>query len=134
VVAIACLSLGIGRFGLAQELSNPAFKGNKVIPMTKSALTGNPNTQVIANIYEVPAGSMVPRHFHHGDEFHLVLSGEWEAEVEGRPTRILKANESQYVERGLWHGGRALGDQPLRLLGLMIIDKDKPVTQMVPAK
>ena len=34
------------------------------------------NKQVIAKIYEVPSGYMVPLHFHHGDEFHLVLSGQ----------------------------------------------------------
>jgi quercetin dioxygenase-like cupin family protein len=126
-------TLGLGGLGSTQELSNPAFSGNKVIPMTKSDLTGDPTKQVIANTYEVPAGSMVPRHSHPGDEFHLVLSGEWEAEVHGRPTQNLKAGQSQYVQRGLWHGGRVVGSEPLRLLGLMIVDKDKPVTQMVPA-
>jgi quercetin dioxygenase-like cupin family protein len=114
-----------------QELSNPAFKGNKVNPVTKSDLAGVPNKQVIANVYEVPAGSMVPRHTHFGDEFHFVLSGEWAAEVDGRPTKTLRAGEGQYVENGLWHGGRVVGDAPLRLLGVMIVDKDKPVTQMV---
>jgi quercetin dioxygenase-like cupin family protein len=74
---------------------------------------------------------MVPRHSHHGDEFHFVLSGEWAAEVDGRPTKTLKAGEGQYVENGHWHGGIVVGDAPLRLLGLMIVDKDKPITTMV---
>jgi quercetin dioxygenase-like cupin family protein len=116
----------------AQELSNPAFKGNKVIPKVKADLAGGPGKQVIANVYEVPPGSVVPRHSHHGDEFHMVLSGTWEAEVEGRPTKTLSAGDSQYVEGGLWHGGRAIGNEPLRLLGLMIIDKAKPITVMTP--
>jgi quercetin dioxygenase-like cupin family protein len=73
----------------------------------------------------------VPRHFHHGDEFHYVLSGEWAAEVEGRPTRTLRQGEGQYVENGRWHGGKVIGDAPLRLLGLMIVDKDQPITTMV---
>ena len=57
----------------------PGFAGNKVTPLIKVDLTGVSNRQVIANIYEVPPGGMVPLHFHHGDEFHLVLSGEWAA-------------------------------------------------------
>jgi quercetin dioxygenase-like cupin family protein len=85
---------------------------------------------VIANIYEVPAGAMVPRHYHHGDEFHLVLSGEWAAEVEGRPVKNMKAGDSQYVERERWHGGKVVSDVPLRLLGIMIVDKDKPILEM----
>jgi hypothetical protein len=75
-------------FVLGQEQGG--FAGNKVTNLTKSDLVGVPNKQVIANIYEVPAGAMVPRHFHHGDEFHLVLAGEWAAEVEGRPIKNLK--------------------------------------------
>jgi quercetin dioxygenase-like cupin family protein len=59
-----------------------------------------------------------------------VLSGEWAAEVEGRPTRTLKAGDAQYVEREKWHGGRVVGSQPMRLLGLMIVEKDKPIIEM----
>jgi quercetin dioxygenase-like cupin family protein len=131
--AILTVALGIG-WAFAEEPAELVFPGNKVIPQAKADLTGVPDKQVIANIYEVPAGNMVPRHFHHGDEFHLVLSGTWEAEVEGRPTRILKAGDSQYVGGGLWHGGKALGPEPLRLLGVMIVDKDKPLTEVVPSK
>jgi quercetin dioxygenase-like cupin family protein len=131
-IAIFAFACGIG-LASAEEPGEVVFPGNKVIPQAKADLAGVPDKQVIANIYEVPAGNMVPRHFHHGDEFHLVLSGTWEAEVEGRPPRILKAGDSQYVGGGLWHGGRALGPEPLRLLGVMIVDKDKPITEVVPS-
>jgi quercetin dioxygenase-like cupin family protein len=86
---------------------------------------------VIANIYEVPPGAMVPRHFHHGDEFHLVLSGEWAAEVQDKPMHLMKPGDSQYVERERWHGGKVVSEVPMRLLGLMIVDKDKPVLEVV---
>lgn len=131
--AILAIALGVG-WASAEEPGELVVPGNKVIPQTKADLAGVPGKQVIANIYEVPAGNLVPRHFHHGDEFHLVLSGAWEAEVEGRPTRVLKAGDSQYVGGGLWHGGKALGPEPLRLLGVMIVDKDKPITEVVPSK
>jgi quercetin dioxygenase-like cupin family protein len=124
VTLMSCVS-----FVLGQEQGG--FAGNKVTNLTKSDLAGVANKQVIANIYDVPAGAMVPRHFHHGDEFHLVLAGEWAAEVEGRPVRNLKAGESQYVEGGRWHGGKVVGGEPMRLLGLMIVDKDKPIIEVV---
>jgi|SRR6185437_2632813 quercetin dioxygenase-like cupin family protein len=106
------------------------FPGNKVTSLIKVDLSGVANKQVIANIYEVPAGAMVPRHFHHGDEFHLVLSGQWAAEVQGKPEHLMKAGDAQFVEREHWHGGKVVGDKPLRLLGLMIVDKDKPILEM----
>ncbi len=93
-------------------------------------LGGVPNRQVIANLYEVPAGKMVPLHFHHGDEFHLVLSGEWAAQVEGKPDHVMKAGDSQYVERERWHGGKVVGAEPLKLLGVMIVEKDKPIIEL----
>ena len=54
------------------------------------------------------SGKMVPLHFHHGDEFHLVLSGEWAAQVEGKPDHIMKSGDAQYVERERWHGAKQL--------------------------
>jgi quercetin dioxygenase-like cupin family protein len=115
----------------AQEPGNHAFSGSKAIPVLVDDVTGAPNKRVIANVYEVQVGSVVPRHFHHGDEFHFVLSGEWAAEVEGRPTKNLKAGEGQYVENGRWHGGKVVGNEPLRLLGIMIVDKGQPITTLV---
>lgn len=129
VVALVAFFSQPTRQPLAEE--TPAFAGNKVKNLVTVDLTGVPNRQVIANIYEVPAGAMVPRHRHHGDEFHLVLSGEWAAEVQDKPTHIMKAGNSQYVESGRWHGGKVMGQTPMRLLGLMIVEKDKPVIEVV---
>ncbi len=129
IFALAILvGIGWGTVGSGQDRSG--FAGNKVTPLIKVDLTGVANKRVIANIYEVPAGAMVPRHYHHGDEFHLVLSGEWAAEVEGRPAKNMKAGDSQYVERERWHGGKVISNAPMRLLGLMIVDKDKPILEM----
>jgi quercetin dioxygenase-like cupin family protein len=129
IVLAALVALGWNTFVSGQEPAG--FAGNKVTPLIKMDLTGVPNKQVIANIYEVPAGAMVPRHYHHGDEFHLVLSGEWAAEVEGRPMHVMKAGDSQYVEHEHWHGGKLVSDVPMRLLGVMIVDKDKPILEIV---
>jgi hypothetical protein len=32
---------------------------------------------------------------------------------------------------GRWHGGKVISSEPLRLLGLMIVDKDKPIVEVV---
>jgi quercetin dioxygenase-like cupin family protein len=114
----------------AEDRPPPGFGDNKVTPLVRMDLGGVPNRQVIANIYEVPAGAMVPRHFHHGDEFHLVLSGEWAAEVEDKPTHVMKPGASQYVELEKWHGGRVVSSEPMRLLGVMIVEKDKPIIEI----
>jgi quercetin dioxygenase-like cupin family protein len=127
--ALVCFAVSSVPGPSAEEASG--FAGNKVTHLITVDLTGVPNRQIIANIYEVPAGAMVPRHWHHGDEFHLVLSGEWAAEVQDRPIHIMKQGDSQYVEREHWHGGKVVSQTPLRLLGLMIVEKDKPVIEVV---
>ena len=138
LIGALCVALGAAALfftspsspGLSAQEA-PAFAGNKVTHLITVDLTGVANRQVIANIYEVPAGAVVPRHRHHGDEFHLVLSGEWAAEVQDRPTHVMKQGDSQYVERERWHGGKVVSQTPLRLLGLMIVEKDKPLTELV---
>ena len=129
-VIAGAVALGAVHRAGAQSPPPNGFAQNKVIPLVKADLTGGGNRQVIANIYEVPAGAMVPRHVHHGDEFHLVLSGEWAAEVEGQPTHVMKVGDSQYVPSEHWHGGRVVSAEPMRLLGLMIVEKDKPIIEV----
>jgi hypothetical protein len=34
------------------------------------------------------------------------------------------------VERERWHGGKVVSQAPMKLLGLMIVEKDKPVTEL----
>jgi len=129
--AVAVITGWVAASRLEAQGPPPAgFAGNKVTPLVQMDLTGVPNRQVIANLYEVPAGAMVPRHFHHGDEFHLVISGEWAAEVEGKPVHIMKPGDAQYVGREQWHGGRVVSAEPLRLLGVMIVEKDKPIIEV----
>ena len=42
----------------------------------------------------------------------------------------MKPGDSQYVEREHWHGGKVISMVPLKLLGVMIVEKDKPITEM----
>jgi hypothetical protein len=44
---------------------------------------------------------------------------------------LMKPGDSQYVERERWHGGKVVSEVPMRLLGLMIVDKDKPILEVV---
>jgi hypothetical protein len=43
----------------------------------------------------------------------------------------MKAGDAQYVEREKWHGGRVVSSEAMRLLGVMIVEKDKPIIETV---
>jgi quercetin dioxygenase-like cupin family protein len=129
VAVLIALGIVVARGMAAEEFR---VQGSKPTQLIRTDLTGAPNKQVVAFIYEVQPGTMIPHHFHHGDEFHLVLSGEWAAEVEGQATHIMKPGDSQYVKNDKVHGGKVVSDVPLRILGLMIVDKDKPLVERAP--
>jgi hypothetical protein len=42
----------------------------------------------------------------------------------------MKPGDAQYVGREQWHGGRVVSAEPMRLLGVMIVEKDKPIIEM----
>ena len=126
---VAGTLLGIGA---AMAQTPFVVPGSKPTELLRRDLTGVPNKQVVVFVYEVAPGTMVPLHTHPGDEFHFVIAGEWAAEVQGRPVNPMKPGDAQYVERDKAHGGKVTSAGPMKLLGLMIVDKDKPITQCAP--
>ena len=115
---------------LAHDSAQHAFE-SKVITLFQEQLSANPDQEFVARIYVLQPSSEVPRHFHDGEAFHIVLEGEWAAEVEGRETRLMKQGDSQFVPRGQWHGGKVIGDHLLRLLTVVVADKGKPLSTII---
>jgi quercetin dioxygenase-like cupin family protein len=130
VAAIAWMPAASISTVFARDGVNHAFD-SKVITLLEEQLSANPDQEFVARIYVLQPGAAVPRHVHDGEAFHFVLEGEWAAEVEGRGTRLLKAGDSQFVPRGKWHGGKAVGEHTLRLLAVVVADKGKPLSTIV---
>jgi quercetin dioxygenase-like cupin family protein len=121
---------GLTSLSLAHDGVKHSFQ-SKVITLFEEPLSKNPDQTLVGRIYVLQPGSAVPRHYHDGEAFHVVLEGEWEAEVEGREPKLLKEGDSQFVPRGKWHGGKVVGDHVLRLLTIVVADKDKPLSTIV---
>jgi quercetin dioxygenase-like cupin family protein len=75
-------------------------------------------------------GASFPRHTHPGEEIIYVLQGTLEYEVAGKPVR-LKAGEVLFVPSGIVHAARNVGDGPAAELGTYIVEKGKPLTEIV---
>ena len=75
---------------------------------------------------EVPPNAAIARHTHPGVESSVVMEGEMELEVEGQPTRRIKAGEGFQVPPGVPHAGRN-GPQRARIAATYIVEKDKPL-------
>ena len=86
----------------------------------------------VTGIAEIPAGGSAGRHTHPGVETGYVLEGEADLIIEGKPDLHLKAGDSYAIPAGAIHDAKVAGDKPLKVLGIYIVDKTKPLA--TPAK
>jgi quercetin dioxygenase-like cupin family protein len=86
---------------------------------------------VVARV-EIDPGVQAGRHSHPGDEISYVLEGEGELLVDGEPPRHLKAGEAFVIPAGKVHDARNSGSAVMRLVGVYVVEKGKPLA--TPAK
>ena len=102
---------------------NPAIKRTVV----KTGDVSVPGREaVIANVEIAPSGS-AGRHTHPGDEISYVLSGEGEILMEGKPPLKVKPGDGFVIPGGTRHDARNTGSEPLRLVGVYVVEKGKPL-------
>jgi quercetin dioxygenase-like cupin family protein len=119
--------LGIATGITAQTLTDsPNRKEQK-----RSDLTGAPNMEVIASIVEIKPGESSNLHVHHGVEAFHVLQGA-SIQAPGQEPTVLPTGLTSLNLRDVKHGAfKVLGDTPLKLLTVHIVDKDKPLYDYV---
>ena len=112
-------------------LSSSAFAETNRTVLKQADLTGT-NMEIIIAVLEVPPGTTIERHTHPGEEAVYVLEGATLQMPDG--TEVARpAGQAGVNVRDVPHAGyKVVGDKPLRLLTVHIVDKDKPMT--VPAK
>lgn len=101
----------------------------KRTPLQKVELPGD-RLMAIQALIEVAPNAVVERHTHHGIEMVYVIEGTITLDIDGQPSRLLKAGDSAVNPAGVPHGGRA-GPQGARLTGTFIVDRDKPLATPV---
>ncbi len=102
--------------------------------LNQADLSGAPGMEVISSILEVQPGSTVPRHFHNGIESGRVLEGAM-IQYPGKEPQMMATGTPVFNLRGAYHAGfKVVGDKPLRLYTVHVIDKGKPLFDGVAAK
>ena len=86
---------------------------------------------VIARV-EVAPGAKAGRHTHPGDEISYVMEGEATLLVDGQPPRQVKAGESFVVPAGVVHDAHNNGAAPIKLVGVYVVEKGKPLASPAP--
>jgi len=96
--------------------------------LKRADLTGT-NMEVIISVVQVPVGDGLPRHIHHGEEAVYVLEGATLELLDGKQQPMSPGAATINV-RDVPHAGfKVIGDRPLKLLTVHIVDKGKPLLE-----
>jgi quercetin dioxygenase-like cupin family protein len=88
--------------------------------------------EVILSTAEYQPGEMIARHIHHGEEAFYVLEGATVEAPDGKRIE-LKTGSGSINLRDAPHGGfKVVGDKPLKLLTVHIVDKGAPLYDAPP--
>jgi uncharacterized cupin superfamily protein len=101
--------------------------------LKRADLTGT-NMEVITSISEIKPGDSSALHVHHGEESFYILEGGTVELPDGKqvpfPTGTVGINA-----RDVPHGAfKVVGDKPVKLLTVHIVDKGKPLYDKLPSK
>jgi quercetin dioxygenase-like cupin family protein len=107
---------------------NPAIKRTVV---TRGDISVPGREAVITNIEITPGGS-AGRHTHPGDEISYVVSGQGEILMEGHPALKIKPGDGFIVPGGTKHDAHNTGTEPLKLVGIYVVEKGKPLATPAP--
>lgn len=91
-----------------------------------------PGREAVVARVEVAPGAKAGRHTHPGDEISYVLEGEATLLVDGQPPRVVKAGESFVVPAGTVHDAQNEGSVPIKLVGVYVVEKGKPLATPAP--
>jgi quercetin dioxygenase-like cupin family protein len=99
--------------------------------VTKKDVSVPGREAVITRVEIIPGGS-AGRHTHPGDEISYILEGEGEILMEGQAPLKIKAGDGFVVPAGVKHDARNTGTQPLKLVGVYVVEKCKPLATPAP--
>ena len=86
---------------------------------------------VIARV-EIAPGASAGRHTHPGEEISYILEGQGDVLVDGQPVLHVKPGDSFVIPNGAIHDAHNTGTVPLRLVGVYLVDKSKPLATPAP--
>lgn len=91
-----------------------------------------PGREALVARVEVAPGARAGRHSHPGHEISYVMQGEGTLLIDGEPPRAVKAGESFIIPAGVIHDAVNNGAVPVKLVGVYVVEKGKPLATPAP--
>jgi quercetin dioxygenase-like cupin family protein len=99
--------------------------------LKRADLSGAPGMEVISSLNVIKPGEEIPRHIHHGVETAYVLQGTM-VQYPGKAPTMMETGTVVMNLRDVPHAGfKVVGQQPLRIFTVHIVDKGKPLYDWV---
>ncbi len=127
-IAIAAVA-GLAAFAGALAAQDPGLTR----AIVQKSDTSIPGYEAVVARVEVAAGGVAGWHTHPGDEISYVLEGEAELLIAGQPPRKVAAGEAFVIPAGTVHNARNSGGAPVKLVGVYVVEKGKPLASPAPA-
>src|SRR5580698_904324 len=126
-VGIVMFMLGMGTTLVAQSLNDSPQR----VEQKRADLSGATGMEVIASTGEYKPGETIELHVHHGIEAAYVVQGAM-VQMPGKESSSLATGSTLMNLREVKHGGfKVVGDTPLKLFTVHIVDKGKPLYDYV---
>jgi quercetin dioxygenase-like cupin family protein len=125
------IAAGVGALVLAGALFAQATAIKRTIVATQDVSV--PGREGVVASVEIAAGGVVGWHTHPGDELSYVMDGEGELLIAGKPPQKVKAGDGFVIPAGTVHSARNPGSTPIKLVGVYVVEKGKPLASPAPA-
>jgi len=128
ILAAAILAVGSGMLALAQSASTD-IKGIVWSELERLPLASDPSKEEIIGIAVIQPNAPAERHSHAENEIGFVLEGVSLLEIEGQPSRTIKAGDSFAIPAGKIHRAKPTGTMPLKVVVTYIVAKGQPLAR-----
>ena len=88
--------------------------------------------ECVLGMAELPPGTSIGRHTHHGVEVGYIAAGDIELMIEGQETKHLKAGDSYTIPAGTVHDAKNIGSSMGTAMATWVVEKGKPLSQPAP--
>lgn len=120
---LAAVLLALALYGAGAAAQNTGIRRTPILKADVAA----PGREAVVVRAELDPGSMAGRHTHPGDEISYVLEGEGELLIDGEAARTVRAGDAFVIPAGKVHDARNTGAATMRVVGVFVIDKGKPL-------
>lgn len=92
-----------------------------------------PNREAVIARVEVAPGGVAGWHTHPGDEISYVTEGEATLMIAGQPPRKVAAGQGFVIPAGVVHNAKNDSATAVKLVGVYVVEKGKPLASPAPA-